>query len=111
MRFLRWIIIILREKNRIDIFIRLLADKKKKKDKGEKTHSVAEAQQATDFLIPPQKATPALDTSQWPLLLKVCHCAAAPLILCQLANYVCRITTSSMCARDISPPSLPDFRL
>ena len=46
---------------------------KKKKDK--KAEPVADgglgAQQAsTDFLIKPQAAVPALDTSKWPLLLK-----------------------------------------
>lgn len=33
--------------------------------------SVGEVQRNTDFLIKPEKVTPALDTSQWPLLLKV----------------------------------------
>lgn len=43
-----------------------LADKKKRK-----SESVADVQQRTDFLIKPESVTPALDCSQWPLLLKV----------------------------------------
>ncbi|KAL2629585.1 hypothetical protein R1flu_014271 [Riccia fluitans] len=61
--------------------------KKKKRDKGEKNNGVeadsavvlpkddgattqAFDQAKTDFLIKPQTVTPALDTSQWPILLK-----------------------------------------
>ena len=42
------------------------ADTKKRK-----SESVADVQQRTDFLIKPESVTPALDCSQWPLLLKV----------------------------------------
>jgi len=45
-----------------------MEDKKKKSRKS--TGSVAEAQQKEDFLIKPEKTTPSLDTSKWPLLLK-----------------------------------------
>ena len=41
--------------------------KKSKKD-GAQT---SEVQRATDFLIKPESVTPKLDTSKWPLLLKV----------------------------------------
>ena len=46
------------------------------KDKGDKSakkaskETVAEQQQSQDFLIAPEKSTPKLDTSKWPLLLK-----------------------------------------
>ena len=41
----------------------------KKAKKGEA--STSEVQRATDFLIKPEAVTPKLDTSKWPLLLKV----------------------------------------
>ena len=44
----------------------LSADKKKKKDKGD----VGSEQLNADFQIEPEKITPTLDTSKWPLLLK-----------------------------------------
>lgn len=49
---------------------------KEKKDKASKSaaavpeQSVGAIQQATDFLIQPEKTVPKLDTSKWPLLLK-----------------------------------------
>ena len=46
---------------------------KKKKEKvaaAAADGSLGAQQAATDFLIKPQAAVPALDTSQWPLLLK-----------------------------------------
>ena len=41
-----------------------------KKDKSAKSDGVGEAQVNGDFLIAPTSATPSLDTSKWPLLLK-----------------------------------------
>ncbi len=46
-----------------------LAEKKKKKSKEK---DVGSAQVKEDFQIQPEKITPTLDTSDWPLLLKVC---------------------------------------
>jgi hypothetical protein len=48
----------------------LLAEKKKKKEKKEKKN-VGEEQVTEDFQIAPEKTTPTLDCSKWPLLLKV----------------------------------------
>ena len=45
----------------------LLAEKKKKKEK----KNVGEEQVTEDFQIAPEKTTPTLDCSKWPLLLKV----------------------------------------
>eukprot|EP01112_Ceratiomyxa_fruticulosa_P004419 TRINITY_DN1497_c0_g1_i1.p1 TRINITY_DN1497_c0_g1~~TRINITY_DN1497_c0_g1_i1.p1 ORF type:complete len:504 (-),score=149.89 TRINITY_DN1497_c0_g1_i1:269-1681(-) len=47
-----------------------MAESSKKKSKSKSAETVAEQQQSSDFLIKPQKTTPALDTSKWPLLLK-----------------------------------------
>jgi len=45
-------------------------EKKKKKEKKAVAESVGAQQAASDFAIAPSKEVPALDTSQWPLLLK-----------------------------------------
>jgi hypothetical protein len=44
-------------------------DKKEKREKVS-AEDVGKAQQDNNFMIKPESATPALDTSQWPLLLK-----------------------------------------
>eukprot|EP01115_Flamella_aegyptia_P009036 TRINITY_DN380_c2_g1_i1.p1 TRINITY_DN380_c2_g1~~TRINITY_DN380_c2_g1_i1.p1 ORF type:complete len:480 (+),score=254.23 TRINITY_DN380_c2_g1_i1:72-1511(+) len=46
-----------------------MSDRKSKKEK-KQTQDTASLQRTTDFLIKPEKSTPQLDTSQWPLLLK-----------------------------------------
>ena len=44
--------------------------KKKKKVSTSNGKSVAEMQVEGDFVIQPEKKTPTLDTSEWPILLK-----------------------------------------
>lgn len=45
--------------------------KKVKSEAGAEPMSNGEAQRNTDLIIAPEKKTPKLDTSKWPLLLKV----------------------------------------
>ncbi|KAI3794009.1 hypothetical protein L1987_36634 [Smallanthus sonchifolius] len=46
------------------------SDKKKKKSKWKDTNEKPDAAAAGDYLIKPQSFTPAIDTSEWPILLK-----------------------------------------
>ncbi len=45
--------------------------KKSQNHAGSEPSSNGEAQRSTDLVIAPEKKTPKLDTSKWPLLLKV----------------------------------------
>jgi len=53
------------------IIIRVLAEKKKDRKKSKEGGTVAERQHSEDFAIAPVKKEATLDTSKWPLLLKV----------------------------------------
>ena len=46
--------------------------KKSRNDADAEPASNGDAQRSTDLVIAPEKKTPKLETSKWPLLLKVC---------------------------------------
>ena len=56
----------------VEVFAVPKKHKKKKEPKTLPEEDVAEIQHAGEFLIKPESKVAQLDTSQWPLLLKVC---------------------------------------